>query len=163
MRLLLGWPLLTKSYRFACDVGKFMTMSGGLMDTKLYDYVSVFGTGLNMTKAQRIATSDSYPTHAMSQYRPTQALLSTDSASLQPSSERTSRTAVERLDSALKTAGLNMSARRATSFAHETGSPTTPTLLSSRAKSSTPTCCMQLTSRRRLSSHPGSGALLLWR
>lgn len=150
------------SYRFACDVGKFMTMSGGLMDTKLYDYVSVFGTGLNMTKAQRIATSDSYPTHAMSKNRATQALQSTDIIHLQPSSERTSRTVVERLGSASRTAGLSMSARRGISFARETGSPTTPTLLSSRAKSSTPTCCMLSTSRRRLSSHPGSGALLLW-
>lgn len=106
-----------------------MTMSGGLMDTKLYDYVSVFGTGLNMTKAQRIATSDSYPTHAMSKYRATQALLSADSVHSQPLSERTSRTADERLGSASRTAGLSMSARRGTLFAPEIGSPTTPTLL----------------------------------
>lgn len=51
--------------RFGCDVGQFSNSALGIMDTNLFDYKQTFGTGLGMTKAQRLQTGESSMTHAM--------------------------------------------------------------------------------------------------
>ncbi|KAK9897360.1 peptidase C1B, bleomycin hydrolase [Cystobasidium minutum MCA 4210] len=50
---------------FGCDVGQFSNTALGIMDTKLFDYKQTFGTGLGMSKAQRLQTGESSMTHAM--------------------------------------------------------------------------------------------------
>ena len=50
---------------FGCDVGKMFHRDLGVMDTKLYDYESVFGTDFLMDKAARLEYGDSLMTHAM--------------------------------------------------------------------------------------------------
>ncbi len=50
---------------FSCDVGKCLDSKRGLLDTKNYDYSSLFGTTFNMDKKQRIMTFDSSSSHAM--------------------------------------------------------------------------------------------------
>ena len=47
------------------DVGKQFDRSLGYLDTKNYDYASLFSTTFPMTKAERISTFDSGSTHAM--------------------------------------------------------------------------------------------------
>lgn len=50
---------------FGSDVGKYSDSQSGIMDTALYDYSLAFNIDLNMTKAQRLMTSESAMTHAM--------------------------------------------------------------------------------------------------
>jgi len=50
---------------FGCDVGKSSSSPLGIMDTKLYDMETAFGTKIGMSKAQRLMTGDSAMTHAM--------------------------------------------------------------------------------------------------
>ena len=50
---------------FGCDVGKMFHRDLGVMDTKLYDYESLFGTDFLMDKATRLEYGDSLMTHAM--------------------------------------------------------------------------------------------------
>ena len=47
------------------DVGKQLDRKRGYCDTENFDYVSLFNTTFNMTKAERISTFDSGSTHAM--------------------------------------------------------------------------------------------------
>ena len=47
------------------DVGKQLDRSLGYLDTKNYDYASLFSTTFPMNKAERISTFDSGSTHAM--------------------------------------------------------------------------------------------------
>ncbi len=54
----------TKMY-FSCDVAKCLDKERGLLDTKNFDYGSIFGTTFNMDKTQRIKTFDSSSSHAM--------------------------------------------------------------------------------------------------
>lgn len=50
---------------FGCDVGKHFHRDLGIMDTALYDYELVYGTGPGMDKAQRLDYGESQMTHAM--------------------------------------------------------------------------------------------------
>ncbi len=50
---------------FGCDVGKMLYRSGGILDTKLFDYEKLLGTTFGMNKAQRVDYGDSSMTHAM--------------------------------------------------------------------------------------------------
>lgn len=50
---------------FSCDVGKFLNRSEGILDVDYYDYGSLFGTTFGMDKRQRILTSSSGSSHAM--------------------------------------------------------------------------------------------------
>lgn len=50
---------------FSCDVGKFSNRSEGILDVDYYDYGSLFGTSFGMDKRQRILTSTSGSSHAM--------------------------------------------------------------------------------------------------
>lgn len=54
----------TKLYA-SFDVGKQLDRSRGYLDTRNFDYESLFGTKFGMNKAQRISTFDSGSTHAM--------------------------------------------------------------------------------------------------
>ena len=47
------------------DVAKMLDRKRGYGDTENFDYGSLLGTSFNMTKAERISTFDSGPTHAM--------------------------------------------------------------------------------------------------
>ena len=47
------------------DVGKQLDRKRGYLDTRNYDYASLFGTTFPMNKADRITTFDSGSTHAM--------------------------------------------------------------------------------------------------
>lgn len=49
----------------SCDVGKQSNRETGVMDTKMYDYESLFGVKLEMEKKARILTHQSGSTHAM--------------------------------------------------------------------------------------------------
>ncbi len=50
---------------FGCDVGKYSERDSGVMGTGIYDYSSLFGTELTMTKADRLDFGHSMMTHAM--------------------------------------------------------------------------------------------------
>jgi bleomycin hydrolase len=50
---------------FACDVGKDQNKEHGIMAMDLYDYDSIYGVRMNMTKAQRALFRESVPNHAM--------------------------------------------------------------------------------------------------
>lgn len=50
---------------FSCDVGKFLDRDKGRLDLNSYDYESLFGMSLPMTKAERISTGASASSHAM--------------------------------------------------------------------------------------------------
>ncbi len=50
---------------FGCDVGKMQDREGGMMAADLYDYRSVVGMPLEMTKAERLDYGESLMTHAM--------------------------------------------------------------------------------------------------
>lgn len=50
---------------FSCDVGKFLDRERGTLDLDNYDYESLFGISLPMTKAERISTGASASSHAM--------------------------------------------------------------------------------------------------
>jgi bleomycin hydrolase len=50
---------------FACDVGKDQNKEHGIMAMDLYDYGSIYGVRMNMTKAQRALFRESVPNHAM--------------------------------------------------------------------------------------------------
>lgn len=50
---------------FACDVGKELDSSRGLLDLENYDYGSIFGVRFGMNKEERIRTFDSGSSHAM--------------------------------------------------------------------------------------------------
>ncbi len=58
---------------FACDVGKDHYGDSGVLAVDVYDYNTTFGIDFTISKADRIAYFDSYPTHAM-------VLLGTDTA-----------------------------------------------------------------------------------
>ena len=50
---------------FACDVGKDQDGKNGIMAIDIYDYGSVYGTELHMSKAERALYRQSAPNHAM--------------------------------------------------------------------------------------------------
>lgn len=50
---------------FGCDVGKFSDTKLGIMDTQTWDHAAAFGTGMNLTKAERLQAGSSMMTHAM--------------------------------------------------------------------------------------------------
>lgn len=50
---------------FACEVGKDSDRESGVMDTALYDYETALGVPLAMSKADRLLSGESRPTHAM--------------------------------------------------------------------------------------------------
>ncbi|MGB5106540.1 MAG: C1 family peptidase, partial [Candidatus Zixiibacteriota bacterium] len=50
---------------FACDVGKDNYGAKGILAAGIYDYNSVYGFDVNLTKRERILYRDSSPTHAM--------------------------------------------------------------------------------------------------
>jgi len=50
---------------FSCDVGKQLNKSEGLLDTKNYDYESLFGVKFDMNKKERILSHESGSTHGM--------------------------------------------------------------------------------------------------
>ncbi|MHB8243813.1 MAG: C1 family peptidase [Acidimicrobiales bacterium] len=50
---------------FGCDVGKMMSNDYALWDAKLFDYDSVYGTSLDLSKVDRLIAHDSQMTHAM--------------------------------------------------------------------------------------------------
>jgi bleomycin hydrolase len=50
---------------FGCDVAKMMSNDHGLWDAKLFDYDSVYGTSLELSKADRLIGHESQMTHAM--------------------------------------------------------------------------------------------------
>ncbi len=50
---------------FGCDVGKMQDREAGIMASDLYDYESVMGMPLDMTKAERLDYGESLMTHAM--------------------------------------------------------------------------------------------------
>lgn len=50
---------------FAADVGAEMYSKGGIMEPGIYDYKSLFGVDLELTKAEKVLTFDSSPNHAM--------------------------------------------------------------------------------------------------
>jgi bleomycin hydrolase len=50
---------------FGCDVGKESDSKLGLMKLGLYDYQSVYGVDLTMTKTERVEYQESVPSHAM--------------------------------------------------------------------------------------------------
>ena len=50
---------------FGCDVGKMQDREAGIMASDLYDYESVVGMPLDMTKAERLDYGESLMTHAM--------------------------------------------------------------------------------------------------
>ena len=50
---------------FGCDVGQRLCRNYGSMDMDAYDYPSLFGYNLDMTKAQRLDYHESLMTHAM--------------------------------------------------------------------------------------------------
>jgi bleomycin hydrolase len=50
---------------FAADVGADMYRKDGIMEPGIYDYKSLFGIDMDLTKAQMILTFDSSPNHAM--------------------------------------------------------------------------------------------------
>ena len=50
---------------FSCDVGKDQSREHGIMVMELFDYDSIYGTKMTMTKAQRSLFRESVPNHAM--------------------------------------------------------------------------------------------------
>ncbi|HBC46351.1 MAG TPA: aminopeptidase [candidate division Zixibacteria bacterium] len=50
---------------FACDVGKDQDSKHGIMAMSIYDYGSIYGINMDMTKAQRSLYRESTPNHAM--------------------------------------------------------------------------------------------------
>jgi bleomycin hydrolase len=50
---------------FGCDVAKMMSNDYALWDAKLFDYDSVYGTPLELSKADRLIAHESQMTHAM--------------------------------------------------------------------------------------------------
>ncbi len=50
---------------FGCDVSERSWRAGGIMDDKLYDYESLFGTEFNMSRADRFAYGQAHMSHAM--------------------------------------------------------------------------------------------------
>ncbi len=50
---------------FGCDVGKMMSNDYALWDAKLFDYDSVYGTSLDLSKSDRLIGHESQMTHAM--------------------------------------------------------------------------------------------------
>jgi len=50
---------------FACDVGKDQDSQHGIMDMNIYDYGSIYGIDMEMTKADRALYRESSPNHAM--------------------------------------------------------------------------------------------------
>jgi len=50
---------------FGCDSGKDNDRESGIMARGIYDYGSLFGIDLSMSKADRVLHHDSTPTHAM--------------------------------------------------------------------------------------------------
>lgn len=50
---------------FGCDVGKFYDQQTGILDVDQYNFQLGFGTGLNMSKLERLKTVSSVMTHAM--------------------------------------------------------------------------------------------------
>jgi bleomycin hydrolase len=50
---------------FGCDVGKFSDSKLGIMDTGSWDHSAAFGTGINLTKEDRLRAGSSMMTHAM--------------------------------------------------------------------------------------------------
>jgi bleomycin hydrolase len=50
---------------FGCDVSKMMSNDYALWDAKLFDYDSVYGTSLGLSKAERLIAHESQMTHAM--------------------------------------------------------------------------------------------------
>jgi len=50
---------------FSCDVSKNQSKEHGIMAMGLFDYDSIYGTRMAMTKAQRLLFRESIPNHAM--------------------------------------------------------------------------------------------------
>lgn len=50
---------------FSCDVGKDQSREHGIMAMELFDYDSIYGTKMTMTKAERSLFRESVPNHAM--------------------------------------------------------------------------------------------------
>ncbi|HXY45855.1 MAG TPA: C1 family peptidase [Acidimicrobiales bacterium] len=50
---------------FGCDVGKMMSNDFALWDARLFDYDSVYGASLDLSKAERLIAHESQMTHAM--------------------------------------------------------------------------------------------------
>ncbi len=50
---------------FSCDVGKDQSREHGIMAMEMFDYDSIYGTTIAMTKAQRSLFRESVPNHAM--------------------------------------------------------------------------------------------------
>ncbi|KAJ7287639.1 peptidase C1B, bleomycin hydrolase [Mycena rebaudengoi] len=50
---------------FGCDVGKFSSRVGGIMDPALFEYEQAFDITLGLTKAERLQVNESAMTHAM--------------------------------------------------------------------------------------------------
>ena len=50
---------------FSCDVGKDQSREHGIMAMELFDYDSIYGTKMEMTKAERSLFRESVPNHAM--------------------------------------------------------------------------------------------------
>lgn len=50
---------------FSCDVGKYLDRDAGYLDTKRYDYESLYGIEFTMNKAERIMAKESGSSHGM--------------------------------------------------------------------------------------------------
>lgn len=50
---------------FGCDVGKYLAREGGVMDDSLFDYHLVYGTEVQLDKAERLMYGHSQMNHAM--------------------------------------------------------------------------------------------------
>ncbi|KAJ7096425.1 peptidase C1B bleomycin hydrolase [Mycena epipterygia] len=50
---------------FGCDVGKFSSRVGGILDPALFEYENAFDITLGLTKAERLQVNESAMTHAM--------------------------------------------------------------------------------------------------
>ncbi len=64
-RYALATVLADNPLYFACDIGKDNYGVKGVLATGIYDYNSVYGFDVNLTKRERILYRDSSPTHAM--------------------------------------------------------------------------------------------------
>ena len=64
-KLTLASVLDNNAVWFGCDVGKESDSKTGVMKRGLYDYQSLYGVDLSMTKQERVEYQESVPSHAM--------------------------------------------------------------------------------------------------
>ena len=50
---------------FSCDVGRDTDTESGIMQVGFYDFASIYGVNLTLSKADRLNTLGGAPTHAM--------------------------------------------------------------------------------------------------